>query len=277
MASPFPGMDPYLEQATLWPEFHSRLIVALADVLAPSLLPKYYVAVETRTYLDSGEPASSPDVLVGIPDAVVLSTQTRSSPMPSEDVATGIATVIRPQSVLLPMPMETKERYLEVRETGSDAVITVIEVLSPANKRPGEGRRLYSTQRQTILGSASHLVEIDLLRVYEPMAMHPVTTGLTSTGAYRILVSRAADRPRADLYAFSIQDPIPAFPLPLKETDAAVTVEMQSLVNGIYGRSGYGLRLNYQTPVPAPDLSTADQIWVTTVLNRANAGTDCSG
>lgn len=42
MASPFPGMDPYLEQATLWPEFHSRLIVALADVLAPSLLPKYF-------------------------------------------------------------------------------------------------------------------------------------------------------------------------------------------------------------------------------------------
>lgn len=38
MASPFPGMNPYLEQAVLWSEFHSRLIVAIADALAPSLL-----------------------------------------------------------------------------------------------------------------------------------------------------------------------------------------------------------------------------------------------
>jgi Protein of unknown function (DUF4058) len=50
MPSPFPGMDPYLEQPTLWASFHSRLIVATlavsakqrADALAPSLRPKYY-------------------------------------------------------------------------------------------------------------------------------------------------------------------------------------------------------------------------------------------
>ncbi|PSR17032.1 hypothetical protein C8255_14750 [filamentous cyanobacterium CCP3] len=41
MPSPFPGMDPYLEQINLWSEFHSRLIVAIADALAPELLPKY--------------------------------------------------------------------------------------------------------------------------------------------------------------------------------------------------------------------------------------------
>jgi hypothetical protein len=30
MPSPFPGMNPYLEQPELWLEFHSRAIVASA-------------------------------------------------------------------------------------------------------------------------------------------------------------------------------------------------------------------------------------------------------
>ena len=90
MRSPFPGMNPYLEQPIFWSEFHSRLIVAIADALAPNLLPKYYIGVKTRTYLE-----------------------------------------------------EVKERYLEVRETKTDAVITVIEILSPKNKRKGKGRSIY--------------------------------------------------------------------------------------------------------------------------------------
>ncbi|PSR14682.1 hypothetical protein C8255_23845 [filamentous cyanobacterium CCP3] len=52
MPSPFPGIDPYLEQATFWSSFHSRLIVALADALAPQQRPRYCVEVETCTYTD---------------------------------------------------------------------------------------------------------------------------------------------------------------------------------------------------------------------------------
>ena len=45
MPSPFPGMNPYLENPELWPEFHSRLMVALADEILPHIRPKYIVAV----------------------------------------------------------------------------------------------------------------------------------------------------------------------------------------------------------------------------------------
>lgn len=34
MPSPFPGMDPYLENTEVWSEVHSRLIVAIADAIA---------------------------------------------------------------------------------------------------------------------------------------------------------------------------------------------------------------------------------------------------
>ena len=44
-------------------------------------------------------------------------------------------------------------------------VVTVLETLSPANKRPGgDGRREYLKKREEVLQSPSHLVEIDLLR-----------------------------------------------------------------------------------------------------------------
>jgi hypothetical protein len=66
--------------------------------------------------------------------------------------------------VELPVPDRARETYLEVRAVGDGGVVTVIEVLSPANKRPGEGRRLYLQKRAAVLGGLTSLVEIDLLR-----------------------------------------------------------------------------------------------------------------
>ena len=68
MSSPFPGMDPYLEQPTFWSSFHSRLIVAIANTLAPQLCPHYFVEVETCTYTDTPDG----ELLIGIPDATNL-------------------------------------------------------------------------------------------------------------------------------------------------------------------------------------------------------------
>ena len=67
MPTPFPGMDPYLEHPRLWPDVHNGLIADLRNTLAPQLRPRYYVALEERTYL--AEPAglafvSRPDVTV---------------------------------------------------------------------------------------------------------------------------------------------------------------------------------------------------------------------
>lgn len=69
MPSPFPGMNPYLEHRAFWSSFHTRLMVAIADTVAPQLRPNYYIEVETRTYQDQEEPE---EILVGIPDAAVL-------------------------------------------------------------------------------------------------------------------------------------------------------------------------------------------------------------
>jgi Protein of unknown function (DUF4058) len=233
-------MDPYLEQPVFWSEFHNRLIVAIADAIVPSLLPRYYVGVETRTYRDHDDG----ELLIGIPDAVILSTKGQSQGLPYQAETSGsaaVATQIRPQEVTLPVSSETKERYLEVREAGTDAVIAVIEVLSPKNKRKGDGRVADEAKRQKILDSASHLVEIDLLRSDSPMAMQGATRS-----DYRVLVSRSERRPKAELYGFSLQEPIPSFPLPLKSPSEVVMVDLQSIAQGVYDRGGYAVRIDYQ-------------------------------
>ena len=249
MPSPFPGMDPYLEQPVFWSEFHNRLIMAISDTLTPALRPKYYIAVETRTYVDDEDE----ELLIGIPDALVLSATVASEPPPV--TASEIAVQARPTSVRLPMPVEVKERYLEVREVGTDAVITVVEVLSPKNKRKGKGRMAYEKKRQRVLGSLSHLVEIDLLRRNLPMPMSEIAEPTN----YRIVVSRASHRPIADLYGFSLQDPIPAFPLPLRPEDDEQVVDLQAILAIAYERGSYDLRIDYRQPVPAPALSDVDQ------------------
>ncbi len=257
MLSPFPGMNPYLEQPVFWPEFHNRLIVAISDALTPELRPKYYVAVETRTYLDDG---ADEELLVGVPDALILSSiPAASDPLLSSSIA--VAVQSRPIQVTLPMPEAVRERYLEVREVGTDAVVTVVELLSPKNKRKGQGRTAYEKKRQQVLKSLSHLVEIDLLRAGVPMAIR----GSGSPSLYRILVSPEAIRPIANL-CFGLQEMIPAFPLPLKPEDGDTIVDLQAILMGVYDRGSYDLRIDYRQPVPPPALSKPDEQWIDQIL-----------
>jgi Protein of unknown function (DUF4058) len=196
MSSPFPGMNPYLEAPAIWAEFHHRLIMTISDDLTPKLRPKYYVGIETRTY--SEDPTDG--LQVGIPDAVVLSASSTVEPSPTRSESSAVATSIRPEVVMLPIPVEVRERYLEVREVGTDSVVTAIEVLSPTNKQSGKGRDAYLKKRRQVLASSSHLIEIDLIRANNAMPM----SGYRQKKLYRVLVSWAQKRPTADLYSFGV-------------------------------------------------------------------------
>jgi hypothetical protein len=202
-----------------------------------------------RTYAEDGDQ----ELLVGIPDALIFAaSQNRSLPEAARVESGGIALRNRPEPVRVPTGIEVKERYLEVRELETDAVVSVIEVLSPKNKRVGKGRVAYEEKRQRILNSTAHLVEIDLLHSDAPMPM----SGSTEAWDYRILVSRSEQRPMADLYGFVMQEPIPSFPLPLKPEDPCPDVNLQALLETIYDEAGYQYRLGYQRPVPSPQLGS---------------------
>lgn len=256
MRSPFPGMDPYLENPELWSEVHSRLIVAIADDLTDHLTEKYRVAIEKRTYFSGGDDS----LLVGIPDVSVVSKQ----PEQNQSAATAtLPPLVEPITVTLPMAEEVQERYLEIREVATGAVITAIEVLSPKNKRSGEGRQAYERKRNQVLASMTHLVEIDLLRGGQPL---PILG--TAKSDYRILISRSDRRPSAQLYAFSLKQEIPQFSVPLAVGDEEPVLDLQAVLQLVYKRGRYHLAVDYTQP-PQPPLSNADMAWVDEQLHEA--------
>jgi hypothetical protein len=162
------------------------------------------------------------------------------------------------------MPEEISERYLTVRDVLSGEVITVMELLSPMNKLTRDGRQQYMHKRLQIFQSATHVIEIDLLRAGDPF---PFTLDNGDTRSdYRIIVSRAPDRPQATLYLFTIRDPIPDIPVPLQPGEAEPTVALNRLVHEVYDRAGYDLTLDYQQAPPPPQMSTQDALWIQQLL-----------
>lgn len=246
MTLKFPGMNPYLENPELWSEVHFGLIAVLARSLNAVITPKYRAAVEKRVYSDA--------LLVGIPDVSVFQKGTESA---KPNLAT--ATLSEPLAVTVPMTEEVQERFLEIREVGTGRVVTVVEVLSPKNKRSGEGKQKYDAKRQKILSSDVSLVEVDLLRTGEPK---PVAGGVPSD--YRILVSRADRRPAAELYAFNLRDGIPLFPLPLRSQDEEPVINLQELLHKVNREAALDLAIDY-TQQPIPPVSDGDFAWIQTL------------
>jgi hypothetical protein len=253
----FPGMNPYLEDPEIWVELHSWLIVELARSLNPQLTPKYRAAVEKRVYSDT--------VLVGIPDVSVFSKSKTQT-----DFATATLTASTPQRVSVPMIEEVQESYLEIREVATGQVVTVIELLSPKNKRSGEGQNQYNAKRNRVLNSATNLVEIDLLRT----GIAPIIVE-TITCQYRILVSRSSMRPGADLYGFNLRDPIPLFPLPLLMGDSPPEtlreqeplINLKTLMDQIYEEAALDLAIDYAAP-PKVKLQDEDWEWVRSIATN---------
>ncbi|MBI4673917.1 MAG: DUF4058 family protein [Chloroflexi bacterium] len=253
MTYPFPGMNPWLENPLIWHSVHQRLIVALADELGPRLRPRYFVDVELHTYVtipDEPRPATRyPDVLVIERGGAAVAEAPTLQESPYLEV------------VLRDEPLE--ESYLIVRLVPSGEIVTVIEILSHANKQRGHDREEYLAKRQEFFDTAVSLVEIDLLRAGPPMPYAEAA----KNADYRILVRHRAHPARLKLYPFNVPQPIPIFSLPLLPDDQEPLVNLHQVLAGVYERAGYDLVINYAER-PVPPLRDADVAWANDLLKQ---------
>ncbi len=254
MPSPFPGMDPFLESQE-WEDFHSRMITALSDRLSPGVQPDYVVRVERRIYVE--RPEEDTDTFRRA-DVAILAMD--SGP------ATGLLETTDSSAFAveceLPMPVERQETYLVVRERESMEVVTVIELLSPANKRPrSDGRREYLSKRNEFLSSSSHLVELDFLRGGKRL---PVI-GSLPPGDFYAIVSRAYRRPRCSVYAWTLKNKLPTIPIPLKRSDVDAQVALQEVFDIVWQRARYDLSVIYRIS-PDPPFNAIETEWAKTLL-----------
>lgn len=251
MSYSLPGMNPWLEDTRIWRNVHQSLITALRDILAPQLEPRYFVDVETHTYIST---SPTLPIQTRYPDVSVLK-------IGEAPVTYGVAPAVTlPVVVDLPLPEPYEEPYLEVRLMPNGEVVTVIELLSHTNKRAGDERQSYLQKREALINSDVHFVEIDFLRAYQPM---PFTEHLPAD--YRIFIRRRELGRKAHLYAFSLRQAIPQFPLPLLPGDAEPVVDLGTILHDLYDRARYRLIIDYSKP-PVPNLNEADATWAASAL-----------
>lgn len=260
MPSPFPGMDPYLEEPGLWPDVHHRLITVTSDTLAVALRPKYYVRIEERVYLSD---ESDPGRRVIIPDVRIADRpEWQGGSLPS--VEGGALAVAESVVVTSLFEEDIHEARLEIIDRERRQVVTVIEVVSPTNKvRGARGRDSYLQKRAEVFNSPSHMVEIDLLRDGDPLPFQPPPP----PHDYLIHVSIRESRPQGRAWPIRLQQRLPVVEIPLRPEDPPARLDLQQVLTTVYDRAGYDLSLNYRAE-PNPPLVGANAEWARNLLRE---------
>ena len=276
MPSPFPGMDPYLEDPVFWRDFHGRLIYAISEALLDRLPGAYDTAVDEQVRLVEVPPAESGPAVAKdvLPDVSVVRRAAADgwAGTPSgEPGGAGTATMVEPVTIVVPAEREERDRWIEIRHRPDDTLVTVIEVLSPTNKN-SDGAAEYRAKRRALLRQKVNLVELGLLvggrRLEPPESLPP--------GDYYALVSRAAHPGVRQAYGWRVRHPLPAVPVPLKAPDADVRLNLAAAFGDAYERGRYGRRLRYGRPPVAP-LAEADAAWAEGVARRPGSAAGPGG
>ncbi|MDB5352633.1 MAG: hypothetical protein JWN86_3880 [Planctomycetota bacterium] len=269
MPSPFPGMDPYLEHPRWFPGLHDRLIVVLSEFLQAKLPAPYFAEIGRRLWVEVSRRAVEPDV------------QVRRANRPRDPVSGGggLATAMRPRSrpIVVSVPHdERRETFVEIRlrEDYGERVVAAIEVLSPGNKVPGEqGRELYLRKQRELIDSATHLIEIDLLRAGQHTIAVPRDLVVESAGPFDYLVSiHRFDRLEDfEVYPILLDDRLPEVAFPLLPGDPDVLIDFQAVFDRCYDTGPYRSNVGYGEEPIIPPLSAEQAAWAAQVIGGSAA------
>lgn len=252
--SPFPGMDPFLEDPTEWGGVHTRLMNSISDQLAALVQPNFSVKIEQHIYLISPDDARSQQI---VPDVYLVET------IPQATWAGAAAGIKAPTMVEPLYELEMTERWIEVRDKRNREVVTTIEVLSPFNKAKNTtGRAAFLKKRNSVMSTRAHWVEIDLLRAGE----RPLEVADKSD--YYALLKRSGVLGGYEVWYFDLRDPMPTISIPLRAPFTDVPLDIQAAFDDTYKRGGYAIDIDYTREAPAPALRPPVAQWVSNQITE---------
>lgn len=272
MPSPFPGMDSYLEHPSHFPSLHGKMIIYLEEALQPRLPEPYFAKTGERVWVEFSERYVEPDVNLW-----------RGEASAGAESAGGVALATRPRTepvvvtVTLVPNDEHREAFLEIyaRDSAGKRLVTVIEVLSPANKTPGEqGFDLYVRKQREVLSSPVHLVEIDLLRSgkHVTAVSQPIAVAQAGPFDYHVCIRRFDERGKYYVYPIQLTGRLPEIAVPLLPGDASVPIDLQAVFDRCYDTGPYRREIDYRADNPQPPLRAEQVTWARGVLETAQCG-----
>jgi hypothetical protein len=265
-------MDPYLEAPGIWPGFHNRFAVGISDELNRLLPAPYYADIEERAEMGIIEEPDEERQRI-VPEIVVVS---HPHALPRSEaggmaVATRARREVSPNVELEVFSEPIRHLYVEIRDpTRGHKLITLIEIVSPSNKRPGPDREAYATKQREVLRSDASLIELDLLRagrrVLTDLGLAEMIEHLKPKPTYVVLVNRAWRRREGmitcQVFPVGLREPLPCIAVPLKEGEPEVLLDLQDIFERAYDAGPYRRgAVDYAGPVPAPALDEKDAAW----------------
>lgn len=227
MSSPFPGMDPFLEEDKRWPVFQHHLISCLYQAILPGLVDRYRARVGQRQYTTE-------------------------------------------QALFTSIIRDThEEEYIEVRQRSDGRLVTLIEVVSPANKTTNEGKRAYLCKREESRLVRANLVEVDLVLQGQPLLEYS-RDGLPDWD-YAVTVTRATQPEKHEIYTATLQKRLPRFRLPLASDDRDTVVDLQSTFTRAYDQADFGSSIDYDRN-PSTRMADEKRQWLREYLKQLNSG-----
>ena len=272
MPSPFPGMDPYLE-GEMWQEFHERLANQISAELLPQLGPRYVALLAKRYVVGSPTSGILPELGLNIvdwppqrvisPDVHVAALPERKLREPGPGWDAGVALMEPVVEVANPLPV-APQLSVEIRDVAQRRLVTLIEILSPANKH-SRGALEYHDRRIDLLQTRTHLLEIDLLRGGARIQL----LAELPAAPYYLYLSRTERRPYTQVWPVALRQRLPIVPVPLLHPDPDVVLDLQAAVDACFALVGYERLLDYPDPPPPPPLNNEDAAWVDDCLRAA--------
>ncbi len=254
MPSPFPGMNPFLEQEDAWSDFHLRFITTAAEEIGKQVRPAYIVKVDRNVYVH--ELPEDGLALLGRPD-IYLAEESGEQRAARPTASAVVAAPTRAR--LVPLTITERQAFLEIRDGADRKLVTAIELLSPSNKEHGSDRDQYLAKRNRYLDTGVHLVEIDLLRGGPRLPLHPAPKG-----DYCVMVSRAEERPEVGLWPIELRERLPVIPIPLTSAEHPAELDLQAVLHRVYDAAGYANYIYKFQPVPP--LLPEDQRWASEII-----------
>jgi hypothetical protein len=261
-------MDPYLEGSPYWQGFHNRLMTYACDDLQPSLPENYVATLEVRIFVEREPPGER--IVERIPDVELVRTAPRRATVANAEPGDAAPPLMRGYWVEDPL-VERREAYVNIRMLPGQELVTSIELLSPTNKRPGEGRSAYQAKQAEVIAAGAHLVEIDLLRG----GTHSLAVNATSLSALRpydyLACIYRSHRPGGyQVIPWTLRDPLPAVPVPLAVEDRELEIDLQALFTQTYNNGAFQRLLEY-VRASDPPLSVENAAWAAELLRRTGS------
>jgi hypothetical protein len=240
-------MNPYLEQSDVWQDFHQSFIPLIREVIREQVRPNYIVKVEEQLFIH--ELSAEERLYLGRAD-VSIAPSAKAAP-----VRAAGAVLEAPVVGKLPVAVDVERHpYLEIRDRSSRELITVLELLSPSNKKLGPDREQYLVKRRQLINSPVHLVEIDLLRGGPRLPVDNLPDC-----HYYALVSRTENRPDVGIWPIRLRERLPIIPVPLRSPDPDARIDLQEALHRLYDAAGYEDHI--YTGTPQPPLHPEDAAW----------------